>query len=351
MRIGGQCGLMNLLLYANVKVAGGIGLAPHSFIGGRGFGGVLALAGALLESLPHQALMICGRHPGSAQLLPETRAAGFELPVDVLHLLVNFEHAREVGAAFDAELGKLLLEAAPLGVKLAECAGKIVGLRSYTGIERQHYFGVALCGGSKLGFAQQALRFCGCQCPAQFIDGHNGGEMARGGGNTIRQRLRRDEYAVLLLKDGQSAVVFVYPGLEASESVIKAADSLPGGLGAILRQLPGVGGNQGIYHIGGKAGVARTEADFHQQRSRHGAHLEAVLEALQQPGLGVGGGGLGPEAGKPRRKAAHYGLRGIELAVENHLPGQPVAAQDAGNRFGLHHGGGFRRGRLWFRAI
>ena len=125
----------------------------------------------------------------------------------------------------------------------------------------------------------------------------------------------------------------------------------PGGLGALLCLFPAVSGDEAIDYIGCETRIAGAETNLDEQRSRKGAHVQAVLKALQQIALRIGVGGIGPKAGKAPCEAAHEGGGRVQLSIEDDLPGEAVTAQDAGNGFSLNHRAKFGGGRLLGGAI
>ena len=228
VRAGCHTGFFNFVLHANVQFAHRVGLATHSLVGGSGFAGFLAFADELGESLADQAFVVFCGNPGGAELLAQAGLVRVQLPVEVLKLLADFQHAREVRSALDAELGQFLFELAVARMELPEGVGELAGFAGRTGIKGQQDFRVVLRGGTILGFAQEPFRICGGKLLSQLVHFHHCGEMAAGGGRPVRQRFRSDEDAVFLLEGGQTAIVVVGPGLQVAQLVLQPEGGFAG---------------------------------------------------------------------------------------------------------------------------
>jgi hypothetical protein len=72
----------------------------------------MPFAGGLLQAFAHQLLAIESGLPVAAEALDELRVFRLLLPVEILQLAADFDHARKAGAVFGAELGLFLLQIA-----------------------------------------------------------------------------------------------------------------------------------------------------------------------------------------------------------------------------------------------
>ena len=74
--------------------------------------------GGLFQALAHQLLAVESSLPVAAEALDEFRIFGLLLPVEILQLAADFDHARKTRAVFGAELRLFLLQVAAARVNL-----------------------------------------------------------------------------------------------------------------------------------------------------------------------------------------------------------------------------------------
>ena len=112
-----------------------------------------------------------------------------------------------------------------------------------------------------------------------------------------------------------------------------------------------VGSNERVDHSGRQRRVARAEAYFDQHGARQRLDVQAAREAIKQPGLSLGCGFVGTEARKAAGKVAAEAGSFVELKRDDHAPGKPVAAQNAGQGFQCDGRGKDGGGNLSLSAI
>ncbi len=142
-----QSRFLNFFQHPHVEIVACIRLLTHGCVLRGGLVQPHAFAGGLFQALAHQLFAVQRSLPVAAESLNEFRVFRLLLPIEILQLTANLNHARKIGAMFGAELGLFLLQIAAAGVNLLEERGGKVALRLQARIAGDHHLRVALRGG------------------------------------------------------------------------------------------------------------------------------------------------------------------------------------------------------------
>ncbi len=169
--------------------------------------------------------------PVAAEALDEFRVFSLLLPVEILQLTADFNHARKAGAVFGAELRLFLLQIAAAGVNLLEERGGKVGVLSLQArICGDHHLRVALRGGAILGFAEDAVGGGGNKLAAELVDFHQSRGVLGFAGLAVGLHLGRAHDAVLRFEIGKALLITIDADLQICKLGVQPARCLRRGL-------------------------------------------------------------------------------------------------------------------------